>query len=189
MGPHLLEQVRGVDAFGLAAEGCLTIARAVPDPPDLRYLRECVGLVMAFLEAGCTAVAGPQSLKLHTATSWRAEVFSDDRPKPRHHVMILHSEEEGPRAAPGTHWVHTRGMRQFGRPDISIGAVPRRRFDDAVELCNRFIEHLAFGLLVPDGQPIRVAGLPDGMVSRNRGHLDDPDFNNVHLEIIWPPGG
>jgi hypothetical protein len=59
--------------------------------------------------------------------------------------------------------------------------------DDAAQLCNRFIEHMAFGLVVPDGEPIRVAGLPEGMVSRNRGDLEDPDFNNVHLEIVWPP--
>jgi hypothetical protein len=28
--------------------------------------------------------------------------------------------------------------------------------------------------------------LPEGMVCHPGGHLDDPGFNNVHVEITWP---
>jgi hypothetical protein len=70
-------------------------------------------------------------------------------------------------------------MRLFGRPDIRVREVSAQRLLMAAELCNRFIEMLAFGHLIPEGQAIRVAGVPERMVCRHGGDLDDPDFNNV----------
>jgi hypothetical protein len=29
--------------------------------------------------------------------------------------------------------------------------------------------------------------VPDGMSVHHAGSLDDPDFDNVHLELRWPP--
>jgi hypothetical protein len=43
-------------------------------------------------------------------------------------------------------------------------------------------EVLAFGAVVPDGQVIRMAGLPE-WTCRTLGNLDDPDFNNRRIEI------
>jgi hypothetical protein len=34
-----------------------------------------------------------------------------------------------------------------------------------------------------------MATLPPGGAARHGGDLDDPDFNNVHLEIVWPDPG
>jgi len=31
-----------------------------------------------------------------------------------------------------------------------------------------------------------MQALPPGMKCFNRGDKDDPDFNNVHVEIDWP---
>lgn len=60
---------------------------------------------------------------------------------------------------------------------------PPRSLEAAVkELCNRFIDMLAFGAVIPDGQLIRMRGLP-AWKHRHAGELDDPDFNNVHVEI------
>jgi hypothetical protein len=58
--------------------------------------------------------------------------------------------------------------------------------DAIIDLVNRFIELLAFGAMVPEGQPIRMAALPAGMTCWRRGREDDPDFNNEHIEIVWP---
>ncbi len=58
--------------------------------------------------------------------------------------------------------------------------------DACVEMCNRFIEMQAFGEMVPEGQPIRMRGLPTGIVCHHQGDYDDPDFNNVHIEIRMP---
>ena len=93
--------------------------------------------------------------------------------------MILTSAEEDPALT----WFHTRGMRIFGRPDISVRHVSAERHAAVVELCNRLIEMQAHGALIPDGQAVRMASLPAGGVMRTQGDVEDPDFNNLHLEI------
>ena len=37
-----------------------------------------------------------------------------------------------------------------------------------------------------EGRVIRLKNLPPGMICRPRGDVDDPDFNNMHVEIVWP---
>jgi hypothetical protein len=56
-------------------------------------------------------------------------------------------------------------------------------------LCGRFIEHQAFGAVIPEGQSVRMASLPPDGVAHHGGDLDDPDFNNVHVELVWPEPG
>ena len=104
---------------------------------------------------------------------------------PDRHTAILVSEDEG-----GTSWYRTRGMRKFGRPDLSC---PRRRSEvrgrrDG-QLIERFVEHQALGGVIAEGESIRMQALPPGGVCRHGGSLDDPDFNNVHVKIVWPGTG
>jgi hypothetical protein len=80
----------------------------------------------------------------------------------------------------------SRGLRKFGRPEISVRHVRTEHEAAVLELCNRFIELQAFGGIVPEGQQVPMASLPPGAVVRHGGQLDDPDFNNVHFEVIWP---
>lgn len=99
---------------------------------------------------------------------------------PTHHIMILTSEDEN-----GTEWFHTRGMRKFGRPDFSVHRVGPDLRDAIIDLLNRFIEFQAFGGIIDEGQEIKMRSLPAGMICVHQGNLDDPDFNNVHVEIKW----
>ena len=116
---------------------------------------------------------------------WRNRIFIPASAVPRHHVVILFSAER----EPGLTWFHTRGLRKFGRSDLSIHNVPEDHRDAVIDLCNRFIELQAFGGVIADGQEIKMKTLPSGMTCHLRGDLDDPDFNNVHVEIIWPKPG
>ncbi len=43
------------------------------------------------------------------------------------------------------------------------------------------------GGVIPEGQEIKTAPLPPGLVCRHAGSLDDPEFGNVRVEIAWPP--
>jgi hypothetical protein len=116
-----------------------------------------------------------------TPAEWRERAFEPAGPVPRHHVTILVSE-----APDGTQWFHTRGLRKFGRPDLSTHNVKVQYHAAIIELFNRFIEYQAFGAIIPDGEEIRMAALPPGMTCRRRGDIEDPDFNNEHVEILWP---
>ena len=164
-----------------AQDSCLILTGEIMDPPTLNYLRDVIGFLTFCLDAGGVAIYDPQMLKWWTPSDWRSHVFDIGSPAPRHHAVILVSEE-----ADGTQWIHTRGMRKFGRPDLSIHKVAPQCRSAIIDLCNRFIELLAYGGIVPEGQEVRLSSLPDGMQCFRRGNEDDPDFNNEHIEIAWP---
>ena len=170
--PALFEAVAATDE-------CLVLRGDVADPPTLDYFRDAVGLVMALLDAGGIAVFDPQMFAWWSADEWRARAFEPAGAVPRHHVVIQVSEED----SPGLRWYHTRGLRKFGRPDLSVRRVPPELAAGVEDLCNRMIEMQAFGAVIADGQEIRMKSLPEGWICRHRGDVEDPDFNNRHILI------
>jgi hypothetical protein len=165
-----------------AAPECLILQGEIKDPPTLDYLRDSIGVVACFLDHGGVAVVDPQTLRFYTPAEWRSDFFDSIVPRVNRHVAILYSDEE----SGGGRWYHTRGLRKFARPDLSLKNVPLQYEEQAVELCNRFIQLLANGGHVPEGQQVRMSALPSGLICHHAGSLDDPDFNNTHIEIQFP---
>lgn len=194
MGDHLREQDAELAAAAVGCDTCLVITGSVADPPTLAYLRNCIGIATAALDAGGVAVLSLQSFGLFTPEQWRRDVFSPTGIGPEVAAqlsVILYSEEEGredeERPAPvGSIWVHTRGMRVFGRPDLSIRGVPADQLDLAAKVVNVLVTNQAKGLRIEDGAIMEVGPPLDLLAFAERGHHDDPDFNNLHLEVAWP---
>lgn len=161
-----------------ASPQCLVLRGVVTDPANLDYFRDAVGLVMALLESGGLAVFDPHAFKWWSADEWRTQAFDPAGAVPRHHVVILMSDEPN-----RTRWYHTRGMIKFGRPDVGVHGVTRELEPAVQDLCNRFIEMQAFGAVIPEGQEVKMKALPPGWRCRHGGSIDDPDFNNAHVEI------
>lgn len=179
------EYGRAITDAGLFAQTgeapeCMVLQGEIPNPPDLNYLRDVVGMTTCLLDHGGFAVGDPQQFELYDAERWRREIFDPGPPNVFRHVKILYSDE------PEGRWYHTRGLRKFGRPDLSVAGVPEESFDAVIEMCNRFIELQALGGWMPEGQEIRMKTLPPGLRCHHGGSLDNPDFNNVHVEIAWP---
>jgi hypothetical protein len=120
-------------------------------------------------------------LRWWSKRAWLERVFSQTAPSPRQHTVILFSEEPS-----GNEWFHTRGLRKFGRPDLSIHEVPAELREEVIELFNRFIEYQALGGVIEEGKETKLDLLRPGMKCTHRGDNDDPDFNNRHVEILWP---
>src|SRR2546427_9113000 len=121
-GATLLQGWGGEEPSVLTADGCMVMRAEVPDPRDLRYLRNCIGVATAILEAGGRAVANLQSLGMFTPEQWRGGIFAPPKPQPRPPANVF-PRAEGARGAPpgagtqeGTPWVHTRGLPACGRP-------------------------------------------------------------------------
>jgi hypothetical protein len=163
-----------------ASPGCVILRGELADRPTLDYLRDSVGTISYLFDRGAVALYDAQILRWWTSAEWRAEVFNPGQFRPQSHAVIMVSEE------PEGTWVHTRGMRKFARPDISIPRVGPKYRDAAIDLCDRFVEHMELGALPAEGEAIKVKALPPGGRVRHGGHLDDPDFNNTHIEIVWP---
>lgn len=177
--PGLAERIR-------AAPGCVVLRGGCREVETLGYLRDAVGIVTALLDQGGLAVLDLQILHFWTPEEWRTRIFEPAGPVPDRHAVILVSEE---RDLPGTVWFHTRGMRKFGRPDLSIHHVGPACRDGVLELCERFIGFMARGGEIPEGEAIRMRALPPGGQARHGGDLEDPDFNNRHVELVWPDRG
>ena len=180
---YLWEQVQTDDPDLAKAitecEHCMVFRCAPADDSTLDYLRDTVGFITFALENGGCAVYDPFMLKWWNPSDWKNTIFEPAGAVPRNHTVILASEDDEPE----TTWFHTRGMRKFGRPDISVRNVTTENENAVVDLCNRLIEQQAFGHVVPDGQEIRMDALPNGGSIHHAGTLDDPDFNNVHLIV------
>jgi hypothetical protein len=173
-------------SLGLAAQvaeskECLILQGEIEDCDTLNYLRDSVGLLTFLLDHGGLTIYDPWLFQWWEPDEWRRRIVHQTGPVPRHHVVILTSEESDPTLT----WFHTRGMRKFGRPDLSIHNVPAEYNGAVIDLFERFVEFQAFGGIIEDGRQIRLNHLPAGMTCEHRGDLDDPDFNNVHVEIIW----
>jgi hypothetical protein len=167
-----------------SAPQLILIRGTILDPKDLLYLRDTIGVLAAAMDSGGVGVLDSQAPGWWAPDAWRETFFKPDAPLPRNHVIILVSAEEG--APLGTEWIHTRGLRKFGRPDLSIHRVKPEHKDAVIDLCNRFIEMQAFGAVIPEGQPIKMLTVAPGLTCHPGGSLDDLDFNNVHIEIKRP---
>ncbi|QJW96325.1 hypothetical protein [Frigoriglobus tundricola] len=171
-------------AEALQVPEAVAVRGEVTDPDTLDYFRDAIGVVTWLLDRGGVSIYDPQRFWLWSADEWRDEIFAPGEPQPQEHTVILVSEDEGEAT-----WLHTRGMRQYGRPDLSVHGVGATHIDAVTQMIERFIELQAYGGVIPDGEEIRTRGLPPGGVCRHRGNLEDPDFNNVHIAIEWQDGG
>ncbi|MBI3865663.1 MAG: hypothetical protein HY290_27635 [Planctomycetia bacterium] len=182
MWQELLKENSALADRVVESKECLILCGEIDDCENLNYLRDNVGLLTFLLDQGGVTVYDPFILKWWEPKEWRARIFDPAGPVPRHHVVVLTSAED----KPGMIWFHTRGLRKFGRPELSIHHVPATHREAVIDLCERFIELQAFGGVIDEDQEIRMKCLPQGMTCHHAGDLDDPDFNNVHVEIKWP---
>jgi hypothetical protein len=181
-GPHMsfLKDRPELAKAVQAAPECTTVFGEITDPPSLDYLRDTVGLITAVVDSGAVAILDVKAALWWTPADWQKYVFAPPIPDVRAHVMILISEEENGKGR----WLHTRGLRKFGRPDFSAHNVSPENHDAFADAINKLAAAEADGMIFPDGQPITGKRLPQNLVLRKAGSLDDdPEFNNVHFEI------
>lgn len=160
----------------------VVVRGSLKDSQATGYLRDTLGVLAGLLDIGGVAILDPQTLSLLSADEWRKKYLIVEGAPIRNHLLILCDEEtEG-----GRSWIHTRGMRKFGRPDISIRHVPAGAVDRAGLLCEKMLELQALGAHFTDGQMLEVDGVAGGVVLSVGGGLEDPQFNNTRVEFHWP---
>jgi hypothetical protein len=165
-----------------AAPQVLVLRGRFKDSADTGYLRDTFGVLAGLLDIGGVAILDPQILSLFTADEWRRRYLIKDGAPLRNHVLILRDEEEDSDRV----WIHTRGLRKFGRPDISLHDVPAEQIDQAGALCQRLVELQALGAHFKEGQSLEVDGVFGGLTAELGGGYDDPEFNNTYVAFYWP---
>jgi len=173
--PEAYEQAR-------IAPDALVVHGQLKDGPGLDYLRDTLGVLAALLDIGGRVILDPQIMGLFDAAAWRERYLVPGGAPPRNHVLILRSDEPDSDRS----WVHTRGMRKFGRPDLSFRQIPAHELDRAGVLCEKLVEMQALGTRFAAGQALEVEGMQQSLVAQPGGSLTDPEFNNLHVEFRWP---
>lgn len=182
LGELLREDAPETFELARTAAEVLVVRGELADGASLDYLRDTLGVLAALLDIGGRAVLDPQIFGLFDAAAWRARYLVADGAPPRSHVLIARTPE-----ADGVHaHIHTRGMRKFARPDISLRQVPPGELDRAGVLCEKLVEMEAFGARFVAGQELVVDGLAAPLTAAPGGSLDDPAFNNLHVAFCWP---
>ena len=182
LGELLKEDAPAAFDLARAAPDVLVVRGELADRDSLDYLRDTLGVLAGLLDIGGSAILDPQILTLFDDGAWRRHYLVAGGAPPRNHVLILRNEDE----EEGRSHVHTRGLRKFGRPDLSLRRVPDAHAGQAGMLCERLVELAALGARFVEGQPLEVEGLPGELVAHLAGDLDDPRFNNTHVAFDWP---
>lgn len=160
------------------SKSCVVIKGEIEQDESLNYLRDLTGFITALMDNGGAAVLDLYTFSLWGGDDWRKKFFNPESPVFGNHVTILDSQEDN-----GTSWLRTRGMIKFGRPDLSVHFVNNECKNGIVEMIKRFIGLQTEGGVVSEGQAIQMQGVPNGLRCYHRGDMQDPDFNNVHIEI------
>jgi len=163
----------------LAARHCIVLKGEPLNDTSLDYFRDVIGTLMYLLDCGGECVLDPQILTWWRRSEWE-EVFSSEALKPARHVVVIGSPEEN---NPNLTWLHTRGLRKFGRPDLSVHNVAEEQRPQWMELFESFINYQALGGVISEGQEVALEGFEGIFRMSHRGDDNDLDFNNRHVEI------
>lgn len=147
------------------------------DTNTLNYLKNSIGIIQAIIETGIIAILDLQILKWFKPEEWSKEYFEPKVPISHNNIVILFSDE-----GDGI-WLHTRGMRKFGRPDLSIKKVTPDKKELGIEIINRYIQAFAYGLIPDETKEIWIKPMEKGVYGKILGDYDNPDFNNYYFEI------
>jgi len=172
-------------AKAIAAPQVMVVRGQLKDTPDTGYLRDTFGVLAGLLDIGGEAIVDAQILSLFGADDWRRRYLVRDGAPLRSHVLIMCDDDE----QSGKQWVHTRGMRKFGRPDVSVRNVPTDKINHAGVLCENLIQMQALGAHFEDGQALDVEGMAHPLVAQVSGDRGDPNFNNSYIAYDWPDEG
>ena len=149
---------------------------------NLKYLRNTIGVVQAFLDTGAIAVLDIQTFSLYSASEFTEKIFSKNLDI-YSHVKILISKMED-----GNIWLHTRGLRKFGRPDISIENVPESEENKVVRIANQMIYYSSLGVLFNKKVKLHLYKDKEEAVIINPkfvGDYENADFNNAYCKLLW----
>ena len=161
-------------------EQWVIIRGEVQQDADLHYMRNTIGFVQALVETGAVGVLDLQTFMLYTPEEWTDIIFSNEF-DPYAHVTILASAMDD-----GTFWLHTRGMRKFGRPDISMEGVEEDKVEHAAQVINQMIYYGALGVFFSKPTKLHTNIGPTYVVNPSFvDDFDNPDFNNSYYKIVW----
>lgn len=155
-----------------------------PTDPLSNYTSMLSLLHFFALEKNTVAIAVPLLVKLFSKDQWLAQigepVLQGDLAITQHFLVdVVAQENKG-------FWMKTRGMLQFGKPDLSLHDVPENLIDPWHSIINKIASVMIFNNYLPaNNQEVALYNEPTGIKASYGGSYEDDDFwGNVHLELL-----
>lgn len=160
-----------------AAEKCVVITGEVINDSSLEYMVNVAGIIEAFIDKGACGVLDLLTFSLFSPAKW-TEKFFEKEINAQDYVIILVSEEKR------KCWLHTRGMSEFGRPDISIRNVEQENIEDFKQIIDQLIYYGGQGAFFNGKVKLHTfAGKAFLVEPRFIEDFDNDDFNNAYYEV------
>lgn len=167
------------DLFDLCmgAGKCAVLQGSVKNDSTLDYMRNTIGIIQAFIDKGALGILDPQTITLYSPEQW-TERFFDKEINAQNHVMILYSRE-----ADG-YWLHTRGMAEFGRPDIGIFGVSEDKVSDYKQIVDQMIYYGGQGVFFDTDTRLHTfSGKTFVIHPEFVNDFENEDYNNAYYNV------
>lgn len=140
-------------------------------------MRNTIGFVQALVEQGACGVLDLLVFTLFKPSKW-TEKFFEKEINAKNHVVILCSKEDD------RYWLHTRGMIEFGRPDISIKDVEKDFVNDYKQIIDQMICYGGQGAFFRGNIKLHTYNQKTYVVNAEFiNDFDNDDFNNAYYEV------
>ena len=159
------------------ADECTVLQGYVKKDSTLDYMKNVIGIIQAFIDKGALGILDPQTITLYSPEQWTDRFFDKDV-NAQNHVMILYSEEDN------GYWLHTRGMAEFGRPDIGIDGVPEEKVHDYEQLINQMIYYGGQGVFFEKDTRLHTFDGKAFVVHPEFvNDFENEDYNNAYYNV------
>ena len=168
--PELFEQCR-------KAKTCVVISGQVEADQTFDYMRNVIGIIQALTEQGACGILDLLTFSLYSPQEWNTRFFEKEI-NALNHVVILFSEEED------GYWLHTRGMAEFGRPDLSMHGVAAERVPERKEILDQMIYYSGEGVFFDGSFTLYTRnGEAHEVLSKFVNNFENDDFNNAWCDV------
>ena len=159
------------------AEQCVILSGNIQDDSTLEYMGNVIGIIEAFIDQGAVGVLDLLTFTLYSPKKW-TERFFEKEINAQNHVMILFSEEKD-----GL-WLHTRGLMEFGRPDIGMHGVPKEKAEDYKQAIDQMIFYSGKGLFFKGKTRLHTfSGKTITVSTEFVDDFDNDDYNNAYYDV------
>ena len=164
------------------AEACVILQGSVVNDSTLDYMRNASGIIQAFIDKGAVGILDPQTIALHSPEQWTQKYFDKEVDALRH-VVILYSREGE------KYWLHTRGMAEFGRPDIGIDDVPEEKLHDYSKVIEQMIYYGGRGVFFDRDTRLHTSdGKAFVIHPEFVNDFENDDYNNAYYNVTVDDG-
>ena len=159
------------------AQNCVIFQGSVQKDSTLDYMRNVIGIIQAFIDKGAVGILDPQTITLYSPEQWTEKLFGKEIDALRHAVILCSKEGD-------TYWLHTRGMAEFGRPDIGISGVPEEKVNDYTKVVEQMIHYGGKGVFFENDTRLHTRDGKSFVVHPEFvNDFDNTDYNNAYYNV------